>query len=61
MEDGGVVSQHHLHPAASHLETDGGAVAQVAIYSDHWHELSLLRKILLRMKSWENYIFLEGH
>jgi hypothetical protein len=33
----------------------------VAIYSDHWHELSLLRKILLRMKSWENYVFLEGH
>jgi len=39
----------------------GGAVAQVAIYSDHWHELALLRKILLRMKSWQNYIFLEGH
>jgi hypothetical protein len=37
------------------------AVAQVAIYSDHWHELALLRKILLRMKSWQNYIFLEGH
>jgi multidrug resistance efflux pump len=39
----------------------GGAVAQVAVYSDHWRELALLRKILLRMKSWENYIFLEGH
>jgi multidrug resistance efflux pump len=39
----------------------GGSVAQVAVYSDHWHELALLRKILLRMKSWENYVFLEGH
>ena len=39
----------------------GGAVAQVAVYTDHWHEFALLRKILLRMKSWENYIFLEGH
>jgi multidrug resistance efflux pump len=38
-----------------------GATAQVAIYSEHWHHLSLLRKILLRMRSWENYIFLEGH
>jgi multidrug resistance efflux pump len=38
-----------------------GSVAQVAIYTDHWHEFALLRKILLRMKSWENYIFLEGH
>jgi multidrug resistance efflux pump len=38
-----------------------GAAAQVAIYTEHWHELSLLRKILLRMRSWQNYIFLEGH
>jgi hypothetical protein len=38
-----------------------GSKAQVAIYSEHWHHLSLLRKILLRMRSWQNYIFLEGH
>ncbi len=38
-----------------------GAAAQVAIYTEHWHHLSLLRKILLRMRSWENYIYLEGH
>ena len=38
-----------------------GSKAQVAIYTEHLHDLSLLRKILLRMKSWENYVFLEGH
>jgi hypothetical protein len=38
-----------------------GSKAQVAIYSEHLHDLSLLRKILLRMKSWQNYVFLEGH
>jgi hypothetical protein len=38
-----------------------GSTAQVAIYTHHWHHLSLLRKILLRMRSWENYVFLEGH
>jgi len=38
-----------------------GATTQVAIYTEHWHHLSLLRKILLRMRSWQNYIFLEGH
>ncbi|MBX9824157.1 MAG: HlyD family secretion protein [Xanthobacteraceae bacterium] len=38
-----------------------GSAAQVAIYTKHWHHLSLLRKILLRMRSWENYLFLEGH
>jgi multidrug resistance efflux pump len=38
-----------------------GSTAQVAIYTKHWHHLSLLRKILLRMRSWENYVFSEGH
>ena len=38
-----------------------GSKAQVAIYTEHLHDLSLLRKILLRMKSWQNYVFLEGH
>jgi len=38
-----------------------GAAAQVAIYTHHWHHVSVLRKVLLRMRSWQNYIFLEGH
>jgi multidrug resistance efflux pump len=38
-----------------------GAAAQVAIYTNHWHHVSLIRKILLRMRSWQNYVFLEGH
>jgi len=38
-----------------------GAAAMVAIYTEHIEHLSLLRKILLRMRSWENYVFLEGH
>ena len=45
----------------SRLPIPVGAGAQVAVYTEHWHELSLLRKILLRMRSWENYVFLEGH
>jgi multidrug resistance efflux pump len=36
-----------------------GSAAEVAVYTEHFEELSLLRKILLRMKSWQNYIFLE--
>jgi len=31
-----------------------------AAVTEHWHHVSLLRKILLRMRSWQNYIFLEG-
>jgi len=38
-----------------------GASAEVAIYTEHWHDLSLLRKILLRMRSWEKYVFSEEH
>ncbi len=38
-----------------------GAAGQAAIYTEYWHHVSLLRKILLRMRSWENYVFLEGH
>ena len=45
----------------SDYQIPGGAAAQVAIYTEYWHHVSLLRKILLRMRSWENYVFLEGH
>ena len=38
-----------------------GSTAQVAIYTEHWHHVSMIRKILLRMRSWQNYVFLEGH
>jgi multidrug resistance efflux pump len=38
-----------------------GAAAQVAIYTHYWHHVSMIRKILLRMRSWQNYVFLEGH
>lgn len=38
-----------------------GAAAQVAIYTEYFHHVALLRRILLRMRSWQNYVFLEGH
>jgi multidrug resistance efflux pump len=33
-----------------------GAVAQVAVYSDHWRPVAIIRRILLRMKGWLNYV-----
>jgi multidrug resistance efflux pump len=36
-----------------------GAACQIAIYTEHFEGLSLLRKILLRMRSWEDYVFTE--
>ena len=35
----------------------GGAYAQAAVYSKHFHHVSILRKVLLRMSSWMNYLF----
>ena len=37
-----------------------GSAGEAAVYTDHVHELSLLRKILLRMRSWQNYVFFES-
>lgn len=36
-----------------------GVTAQAAVYSEHLHELSVMRKILLRMLSWQHYIYLD--
>ena len=38
-----------------------GSTGNVAIYTDHMKHLSILRKVLLRMKSWMNFIFSDGH
>lgn len=38
-----------------------GSAGEVAVYTEHAEHLSLLRKILFRMKSWQNYLFGEGH
>lgn len=35
----------------------GGAYAQAAVYSEHFHHVAIMRKILLRMSSWMNYLF----
>jgi multidrug resistance efflux pump len=35
----------------------GGAFAQAAVYSKHLHHVAIMRKILLRMSSWMNYLF----
>ncbi|MGB3620210.1 HlyD family secretion protein [Ketobacter sp. MCCC 1A13808] len=35
----------------------GGAFGQAALYSEHLHHIALIRKVLLRMASWMNYLF----
>ncbi|MDH4563801.1 MULTISPECIES: HlyD family secretion protein [unclassified Pseudomonas] len=35
----------------------GGSYGQAALYSKHFHHVAIMRKILLRMAAWMNYIF----
>ena len=50
-----VVFDYDEDIAALNLPT--GAQASIAIYTHRVHALSIVRKIILRMKSWENYLF----
>ena len=34
-----------------------GAKAYVAVYSDTWKPVAIIRKVILRVMSWENYLF----
>ncbi len=35
----------------------GGSYGQAALYTEHFHHVAVMRKILLRMSSWMNYFF----
>jgi multidrug resistance efflux pump len=50
-----VVFEYGEDVAALNLPT--GSQASIAIYTHKVHALSIVRKIILRMKSWENYVF----
>jgi hypothetical protein len=45
----------------SSFQIPAGAAGEVAIYTDYFHHVSVLRRVLLRMRSWQNYIYIEGH
>lgn len=37
-----------------------GTTAEAAVYTEHAHHLAMMRKILLRMNSWKNYLYLDN-
>ena len=43
----------------SEFELPTGSRAQVAVYSDHFSHVAIMRRILLRMSSWQNYLYLD--
>ncbi len=38
-----------------------GTAGVVAVYTEHFHHLAIIRKVLIRMNSWMNYLFSDGH
>ncbi len=56
---GRVAVKLRLKDDLSAYELPAGSDAEVAVYSEHFHHVSVMRKILLRMKSWQNYLYLD--
>ncbi|MFZ4778457.1 MAG: HlyD family secretion protein [Terrimicrobiaceae bacterium] len=59
--DGRVIVGIEFQEDLSKYQIVPGSVGNVAIYTDHMKHLSILRKVLLRMKSWTNFLFSDGH
>ena len=38
-----------------------GTTGVVAVYTKHFTHIALIRKVLLRMGAWKNYLFSDGH
>ncbi|MDU4362657.1 MAG: HlyD family secretion protein [Klebsiella oxytoca] len=55
----GVLATIELEPNAAVDALPDGIYAQVAVYSDHFTHVSVMRKVLLRMTSWMHYLYLD--
>jgi len=55
----GVLAVIELEPNADVDTLPDGIFAQVAVYSDHFTHVSVMRKVLLRMTSWMHYLYLD--
>ncbi|MEL0551655.1 multidrug resistance efflux pump [Raoultella sp. BIGb0399] len=55
----GVLATIELDANADVDSLPDGIYAQVAVYSDHFSHVSVMRKVLLRMTSWMHYLYLD--
>jgi RND family efflux transporter MFP subunit len=44
-------------PRLDEYRLPGGLFGQAAIYTEHFHHIGVIRKVLLRMAAWMNYVF----
>jgi multidrug resistance efflux pump len=54
---GRVMVQIKIEDDLSAYQLPVGVKANIAVYSETWHPVAMIRKILLRVMSWENYLF----
>jgi len=54
---GRVLVRIEIEDDLSEYQLPTGAKAYVAVYSDTWKPVSAVRKMVLRIMSWENYLF----
>jgi len=43
-------------PAFQEYRLPGGLFGQAAVFTEHFHHVGVVRKILLRMVAWMNYV-----
>jgi multidrug resistance efflux pump len=59
--EGRVIIEVDFEEDISKYQIVPGSTGNVAIYTHHMHHLAIMRKVLLRMKSWMNFLFSDGH
>jgi multidrug resistance efflux pump len=59
--EGRVIVRVKLEEDVSRFHIVPGSIGNVAVYSHHMQQLGVVRKVLLRMRSWMNYVFSDGH
>ncbi len=59
--NGNILVQFEYGDDVEALNLPSGAQASIAVYTKKLHAISLVRKVILRIKSWENYAFFMKH
>ena len=57
-QPGRLLAEIEILEDLSEYRLPGGAQGQVALYTDQWPELAVIRRVLLRVKAWLNFVFL---
>lgn len=57
--NGRVLVTLHINDDLTPYQLPLGTAVEVAVYSDSFSHVSIMRKVLIRMKSWQNYLYLD--